>query len=75
MTIHRQWHLPLDPECEIVAEYSETLRDELASATGDALWAAFERLHRSECERCALYGQQNLAMYGPVRFRTMNVRA
>jgi hypothetical protein len=23
--VHRQWHLPLDPECEVVAEYAQTL--------------------------------------------------
>ena len=71
MPIHRQWHLPLDPECEVVAEYAETLGSlpiTLAPGIGGEAWAEFERLHRRECERCALYGLQNQKMDAPLGF-------
>ena len=71
MPIHRQWHLPLDPECEVVAEYAETLevfRSLSRLAVGGEAWAEFERLHRRVCERCALYGLQNQRMDAPLGF-------
>ena len=70
-TIHRQWHLPLDPECEVAVVYAETLGVDPtapASGAGGEAWAAFEHRHRSECERCALYGLENQRMDRPLGF-------
>ena len=69
--IHRQWHLPLDPECEVVAEHAQTLGIDpaaLSSWAGGETWAEFERLHRRECERCALYGARNMRTDEPLGF-------
>ena len=71
MTIRRQWHLPLDPECEVVAEHAETLDGDLITLVfggGREVWTEFECLHRGECERCALYGVQNQLMDAPLGF-------
>jgi hypothetical protein len=74
-TIHRQWHLPLDPECEVVVVYAETLGVDYpivrASGAGGEVWAAFEHRHRRECERCALYGVENQRMDRPLGFTVL----
>ena len=75
MTIRRQWHLPVDPECEVVADYAETFGLDpgaIASGVASVEWAAFERLHRGECERCALYGVENMTMPEPVGFSVVS---
>jgi len=66
--VHRQWSLPLDPECEVVAAY--------LSGADEASWAAFERRHSAECERCKLYGLENTAMDGtPLGFTVLLTRS
>jgi hypothetical protein len=69
--IHRQWHLPLDPECEVVTEYAQSLGIDpaaLSSWAGGETWVEFEHSHRRACERCALYGVQNMRMDEPLGF-------
>ena len=75
--IHRQYHLPVDPECEVVAEYAETLGLDASAIAfggrgGGELWAAFEHFHRGECERCALYGAENMSMPESVGFSVIS---
>jgi hypothetical protein len=75
VAVHRQWHVPVDPECEVVVQYAETLGvDPVGSAFGTdgEQWAAFERLHRGECERCALYGAENMSMPESVGFSVIS---
>lgn len=71
MPIHRQWHLPLDPECEVVAEHAKSLGSlpiTRAPGRGGEAWAEFECLHRRVCDRCALYGVRNQKMDPPLGF-------
>jgi hypothetical protein len=73
--IHRQYHLPVDPDCEAVAENAGTFGlDACAIASGVASveWAAFERFHRGECERCALYGVEHMSMPEPAGFSVVS---
>jgi hypothetical protein len=35
-------------------------------------WAAFERFHRGECERCALYGVEHMSVPEPAGFSVVS---
>ena len=75
MPIHRQYRFPVDPECEVVADYAESLSLDVTAigfGQGDEPWAAFEWLHRGECERCALYGVEYMSMPEPVGFSVIS---
>ena len=55
-------------------EYAETLGLDLADLStwaGGEAWDEFEHRHRRECERCALYGVQNMTMDAPVGFTVL----
>lgn len=58
-----RWYAPLDPECPVVAEYTEALWSDPMTAysgCGDEIMEDFERKHRSECKRCQEYGAENI---------------
>lgn len=57
-----QWHNPLDPECPDVVEWEKGLDDPIMRLSGCAgeFNADFEKRHRSDCDRCQLYGAENI---------------
>ena len=58
------WHLPADPDCPDVEEYREGLfGDPMGRAMGAPLgeiYAAWERRHLAECERCREFACENI---------------
>ncbi|HUO71259.1 MAG TPA: hypothetical protein VMU39_10815 [Solirubrobacteraceae bacterium] len=59
--VHRQQRRPLDPGCEIVVAFAESLGGDevdLVFGEGREAWLDFEHRHRADCERCGLYGVQ-----------------
>ena len=66
------FHAPLDPACPEVEhafqipvwdlETGETywVEDPMGAPVMDELWADFEKKHRAKCERCQMYGAENI---------------
>jgi hypothetical protein len=70
-------HFPLDPDCpEVQHAFQIPVRDEegneiwiddpMGAAVMDELWADFEKNHRKVCERCTMYGAENVEPKFPV---------
>jgi len=59
-----RYHAPLDPECPVVAEYTDALFDDpMTDAMGaptDDIMEGFARRHRRTCKRCQEFGAANI---------------
>jgi hypothetical protein len=58
------YHFPLDPECPVVAEFSDALfGDPMTKAMGaptDDIMEGFAKKHRHGCVRCQEFGCANI---------------
>lgn len=56
------YHHPVDPDCPDVQDYFEMADDPMMRDSG--CWgefkADFEKAHIRECERCRMYGCENI---------------
>lgn len=58
-----KWRHPLDPKCPAVRYFTRDLLSDPLTQMGapiDDIMEDFERRHRSVCERCRLYGLENI---------------
>lgn len=58
-----RWHMPLDPSCPKVRDFSEGLITDPMSkyAPIDEIMERFEQDHRPTCKRCTIYGVAHIA--------------
>jgi len=58
-----RYHAPLDPDCPKVREFNQSFYDDPITAEcgcADEIAEAWERRHRSECQRCREFGCENI---------------
>lgn len=62
--MNQRYHMPVDPECPEVREYTDTLLNgPMTHAMGapvDEILEDSERKHCQTCERCREYGLANI---------------
>jgi hypothetical protein len=58
-----RWHMPLDPNCEVVRRNEESQANDPMWAyadIGEEWWEDFSKRHRATCEQCQNYGADNV---------------